>query len=95
MIAIYGELNIQFIYRCIFVFLTLPLCFSSFADAGSCDIFEVIDCDKNTIPVKEEKGKWILGVGLAYAHGVPDYIGSDESRNLTLPLPYILYNGPK
>jgi outer membrane scaffolding protein for murein synthesis (MipA/OmpV family) len=71
------------------------LSFSSLADAGSCDVFEVIDCDKNTIPPKEEKGRWILGVGLAYAHGVPDYIGSDESRNLTLPLPYILYNGPK
>jgi outer membrane scaffolding protein for murein synthesis (MipA/OmpV family) len=90
-----GELNIQYIDRYIFILLILMIPFSSLADAGGCDILEVIDCDKNVVTSKEEKGKWILGVGLAHAHGVPDYIGSDESRNLTLPLPYILYNGPK
>ena len=35
---------------------------------------------------------WELGVGAAALH-LPDYRGSDQSRNYLLPLPYVIYRG--
>jgi outer membrane scaffolding protein for murein synthesis (MipA/OmpV family) len=40
----------------------------------------------------EEKPLWELGLGLA-ALRMPDYRGSDESRNYLLPYPYLIYRG--
>lgn len=64
-------------------------------EAGSCDLLEIIDCDKNQANVKPLEGKWVFGVGVASVNNVPDYVGSDETRQLLLPIPYIFYNGPK
>jgi len=40
----------------------------------------------------EEKPLWEAGVGAALLH-MPDYRGSDESRFLLLPYPYLVYRG--
>jgi len=40
----------------------------------------------------EEKPLWELGLGVA-ALRMPDYRGSDESRNYVLPYPYLIYRG--
>lgn len=63
--------------------------------AGSCEILEVIDCDKNQANLATEKGAWVFGVGIASVNGVPEYIGSNETKSLIIPVPYIYYNGPK
>ena len=90
-------MNIQFIFRSIIILLVINVSSNAIAEvgAGSCEILEVIDCDKNQANLTPEKGKWIFGVGIASVNGVPEYIGSDESRELLLPVPYIYYNGPK
>ena len=89
-------MSIQKIYRyLLLLLLTASYPSSVFAEFGSCDILEVIDCDKDQANKPLLKGKWTLGIGIASVSGVPDYIGSDEARNITLPIPYILYNGPK
>lgn len=41
------------------------------------------------------EGKWTFGAGVGGAQGVPKYIGSGETRNYLLPIPYINYQGPK
>lgn len=87
-------MNITFTCRYLLLLL-VAFSWPSFADFGSCDVLEVTDCDKDQANKAEVKGKWVLGIGVASVHGVPDYIGSDETRQLTLPIPYIRYNGPK
>lgn len=62
-------------------------------DSASCDVIQELDCEDKL--GTEEKGELVLGVGVGAALGVPDYIGSDETRDLLLPLPYISYNGPR
>lgn len=86
-------LKLQFV-----CFLLLPLFVSpvfALVEAGSCDLLEIIDCDKSQANVKPLEGKWVFGVGVASVNNVPDYVGSDETRQLLLPIPYIYYNGPK
>lgn len=61
--------------------------------SGTCDVAEVLDCDMNQ--ADSTKGNWTFGVGIGLVAGVPDYIGSNESKNFLLPLPYIRYDGPK
>lgn len=78
-------------YLLSFLFL---ICFSVnlYANnAAGCNIAEVSDCDQDLMV---ESG-WQFGLGLATINNIPDYIGSDESRSLVLPVPYIRYNGPK
>jgi len=41
---------------------------------------------------EEEKPLWELGLGAA-ALRMPDYRGSDQSRNYLLPYPYVIYRG--
>ena len=69
--------------------------FSSYsqADGATCDVSKELDCDARL--TSEESGQWIFGAGLGGVVGVPEYIGSDETRNVLLPLPYISYNGPR
>lgn len=43
---------------------------------------------------KDDKPVWSLGLGVV-AMRLPDYRGSDESRNLVLPFPAIYYRGPR
>lgn len=40
----------------------------------------------------EDKPLWEVGIGVAPMR-LPDYRGSDESRNYVLPLPYLVYRG--
>lgn len=88
-------MSIKFIYRYLLLLLIISYPSSVLAEFGSCDILEVIDCDKDQASKEAVKGKWTLGIGVASVANVPAYIGSDETRNITLPIPYILYNGPK
>lgn len=39
-----------------------------------------------------EKPLWELGAGVGYI-SIPDYLGSDESRNYILPYPFVIYRG--
>jgi outer membrane protein len=43
-------------------------------------------------PVKNLKPLWELGLGVSGVR-LPDYRGSNQSRNYLLPLPYIVYRG--
>ncbi len=63
------------------------------ADSANCDVSSELDCDAQL--ATEGTGTLILGAGIGDAVGVPDYVGSDETRNILLPLPYISYNGPR
>jgi MipA family protein len=49
------------------------------------------DVDTGLNPVKQ-RPLWELGLGVAGLR-LPDYRGSDQSRNYLLPLPYIVYRG--
>ena len=62
-------------------------------NAATCDVLAELDCDNQL--TDEESGTLVLGVGVGSAIGVPEYIGSDETRGYLLPLPYISYNGPR
>jgi len=62
-------------------------------DGATCNVLEELDCDSRL--AEEEQGRLIFGAGVGSAIGIPEYIGSDESRNYLLPLPYISYNGPR
>lgn len=82
--------------KLILVFLGVLLCMPIQAlavDSATCDVIQELDCEDKL--GTEEKGELILGVGVGTALGVPDYIGSDETRDLLLPLPFISYNGPR
>ena len=60
--------------------------------AANCDLGELLDCD---LDQPKKSSGWRFGVGVATAVNIPDYIGSDESRNFLLPVPYISYVGEK
>ena len=77
---------------CVISFTLSPLTFAD--DAGNCDVVQVFDCELDQA-VNPEKSGWTLGVGMAAAQNIPHYIGSDESRNFVLPVPYITYDSPK
>lgn len=61
-------------------------------DAASCDMGELLGCDAD---LEKSTSGWRFGVGVAAAQNIPHYIGSDETRNFVLPVPYISYQGPK
>lgn len=61
--------------------------------AGSCDVAEIIGCEKDMADEPKQSG-WTFGIGAAAAANIPHYIGSDESRNFVLPVPYINYTSP-
>lgn len=63
------------------------------ADGATCDVSKELDCDARL--ASDESATWIFGAGVGGVIGVPEYIGSDETRNVLLPLPYISYNGPR
>ena len=66
---------------------------SNAVDTATCDVIQQLDCEEQL--GSEQKGTLVLGVGVGTALGVPDYIGSNETRNVLLPLPFISYNGPR
>lgn len=43
----------------------------------------------------QDQGEFTFGVGIATVIGAPEYIGSDQSKNYLLPVPYISYKGPR
>lgn len=61
-------------------------------NAAQCDLVSQLACSTE---VEEQSSKLVLGLGVGTAVGVPEYVGSDETRNFLLPLPYISYNGPR
>lgn len=71
----------------------LPKDLYATTNSATCDVLAEMDCEGATDT--EESGSLILGVGVGTAIGVPEYIGSDETRNFLLPLPYVSYNGPR
>ena len=73
--------------------ITLTGSVSTLADSANCDVSTELDCDARL--GSEESGTLILGAGVGGVIGVPDYVGSDETRKILLPLPYISYNGPR
>ncbi|NVK25004.1 MAG: MipA/OmpV family protein [Gammaproteobacteria bacterium] len=59
--------------------------------AATCDVAQQLDCSN---ALNEVQSGWQFGVGVATALQIPEYIGSDESHNYLLPVPYITYNSP-
>jgi len=78
------------------VFVVLVVCFGcldvSAETAATCDVIERLDC---SAPAANEEGEWQFGVGVAATLNIPEYIGSDEKRDYFLPVPYVVYNGPR
>ena len=52
------------------------------ADSANCDISTELDCDARL--ASEQSSTLILGAGVGGVMGVPDYVGSDETRNISI-----------
>jgi outer membrane scaffolding protein for murein synthesis (MipA/OmpV family) len=63
------------------------------AEAGKCDVVELLQCE-SVKPLPEE-GVWTFGAGVGMAQGIPRYIGAKETYSFLLPFPYITYRSPK
>lgn len=73
--------------------LIMPLTALAKTAGATCDVLTESDC--TSLSANKETGRLVLGVGAGSVLGVPEYIGSDETKNFLLPLPYVSYNGPR
>lgn len=77
----------------LFCGIVVPITANATTEGATCNVLAEMDCSDNS--ADNNSGNLVLGVGIGSAVGVPEYIGSDETRNFLLPLPYISYNGPR
>lgn len=65
---------------------------SALAEAGKCDIAEILQCESDT---EATQGTWTFGAGIGFANNIPRYIGAQSDYSLLLPFPYITYTSPR